>query len=81
MNEYRTLLVRMQQDTTLKNAKQHVKNATTCLDHLTDIQVVVSLSAILPMLRLAKNFIKYAQKQDAFVCDFLAAIQVLKIQL
>jgi hypothetical protein len=76
MNEYRTLIVKMHQDTTLKNAKQHVKNATICYDHLADIQIVMGLVALMPMLRLAKVLIKFAQSNEAFVCDFLAAVQV-----
>jgi hypothetical protein len=76
MNEYQTLIIKMHQDTTLNNAKQYVKNATISYDHLADIQVVVGLAALMPMLRLAKALIKFAQSNKAFVCDFLAAVQV-----
>jgi hypothetical protein len=67
MNEYRTLLVKMLEDSKLKKEKVQAKNATIYLDYLT----------ILPMLRLSQLFIKFAQKQDAFICDFLAAVQVI----
>jgi hypothetical protein len=78
MNEYCTLLVKMLQDSQLKNAKAHAKNAEACLDHLIDIQIVIALSVCMPMLRLSNVLIKFAQKSDAFVCDFLNVVQVLK---
>jgi hypothetical protein len=78
MNEYHTLLVKMLQDSQLKNAKAHAKNAEACLDHLIDIQIVIALSVCMPMLRLSNVLIKFAQKSDAFVCDFLNGVQVLK---
>jgi hypothetical protein len=77
MNEYRTLLVKMLEDSKLKKEKVQAKNATIYLDYLTDIQIVLGLTSILPMLRLSQLFIKFAQKQDAFICDFLAAVQVI----
>jgi hypothetical protein len=79
MNEYRTLLVKMLEDSKLKKEKVHAKNATICLDHLTNIQIVLGLTSLLPMLRLSQSLIKFAQKQDAFVCDFLAAVQVISV--
>jgi hypothetical protein len=76
MNEYRTFLVKMLHDTQLKNAKAYVKNATTCLQCLTDIQVVLSLATMMAMLKFSQTLIKFAQKNDAFVCDFLGGVQV-----
>jgi hypothetical protein len=61
MNEYRTLLVKMLQDSKLKNAKGDVKNATAYLGHLTDIQIVLRLAALMPMLKLSRILIKFAQ--------------------
>jgi hypothetical protein len=74
MNEYKTLLVKMLEDSKLKKEKVQAKNATICLDHLIDIQIALSLTSLLPMLRLSQSLIKFAQKQDTFVCDFLIAI-------
>jgi hypothetical protein len=79
MNEYKTLLVKILGDSKLKKEKMQAKNATICLNHLTDIQIVLGLTSLLPMLRLSQSLIKFAQKQDAFVCDFLAAVQVISV--
>jgi hypothetical protein len=46
MNEYRTLLVKMLEDSKLKKEKVQAKNATICLNHLTDIQIVLGLTSI-----------------------------------
>jgi hypothetical protein len=78
MNEYRTLLVKMLQDFQLKKEKAVVKNATTCLNHLIDVQIVLGLACIMPILKLANTLIKFVQANDAFVCDLLGGIQVLK---
>jgi hypothetical protein len=46
MNEYRTLLVKMLEDSKLKKEKVQAKNATICLNHLIDIQIVLGLTSI-----------------------------------
>jgi hypothetical protein len=79
MNEYKTLLVKMLEDSKLKKEKVQAKNATICLNHLTDFQIVLGLTSLLPMLRLSQSLIKFAQKHDVFVCDFLAAVQVISV--
>jgi hypothetical protein len=40
---------------------------------------VLGLTSLLPMLRLSQSLIKFAQKHDVFVCDFLAAVQVISV--
>jgi hypothetical protein len=56
MNEYRPLLVKMSKDA---GVKKPTALATKCFQHLTDIQVLLGLAAILPMLRLANKLMKY----------------------
>jgi hypothetical protein len=78
MNEYRPLLVKMSKDA---GVKKPTALYTKCFQHLTDIQVLLGLAAILPMLRLTNKLMKYAQRNDVFVSDYLAAVEELKSQL
>jgi hypothetical protein len=57
MNEYRPLLVKMSKDV---GVKKSTALATKCFQHLTNIQVLLGLATILPVLRLANKFMKYA---------------------
>jgi hypothetical protein len=45
MNEYRTLVVKMMED------QNDVDSAKTSFHHLIDIQIVLSLSSLIPMLK------------------------------
>ena len=62
MNEYRILLMKILEDSKLKKEKVQEKNTTICLDHLIDIQIVLGLTSILPMLKLSQSLIKFVQK-------------------
>ena len=77
MNEYMLFLVKMSKDT---GVMKPTVLTTKCFQHLTDIQVLLGLAAILPMLQLANKFIKYAQRNDVFVSDYLAVVKELKSQ-
>ena len=74
MNEYRTLLVKMHQD-----VKEPA--AANCLNYLTDVQIVIALSCLLPMLRVVHSLMQFAHKVDAFVCDMLAAVKICQADL
>ena len=74
MNEYQTLITKLQQDSKAKKAS---KKAIICFEHLCDVQIVLGLSCILPMLRAMSTLMKYAQSNSVFICDFLAAIRIL----
>jgi hypothetical protein len=78
MNEYRPLLVKLLKEAKVRRPKQL---ATTCFQHIMDVQVLLGLAYILPMLRLFNKLMKYAQRNDVFVCDYLASVQVLKNDL
>jgi hypothetical protein len=70
MAKYRTLLVKMALD---NPTNQQVK-----LNHenLCDLQVLLGLVCILPMLESVHALIKIAQMRDLYVCDLVATIKV-----
>ena len=86
MNEYRVLLVKMSLDSQRpveedlgKNGKVDKKCmalARKNLNHLTDIQVLLGLSGLLPLLRCVHSLMQFAQGRNVFVCDYVAAIHI-----
>jgi hypothetical protein len=61
MNEYQTLFVKMQQDSsTLAIVK-------TNFDHLANVHILLGLACFLPMLQSTHSFMQFAQKIDVFV--------------
>ncbi len=75
MNEYHVLLVKMQQGSSI------VQVAMTNLEHLVDIQIMLGLSCLLPFLRSIHSLMKFAQKCNVFVCDYLVAMKVCQGEL
>jgi predicted nuclease of restriction endonuclease-like (RecB) superfamily len=57
------------------------KIAVKCFTHLVDVQTVLGLTCIMPMLQLTQSLMKYAQKNDVFVYDFLAREKILQKDL
>jgi hypothetical protein len=78
MNEYRPLLVKLHQDATVKKPK---KIATKAYSGLTDVQIVVGLGCLLPMLKATNALMKAAQHNEVFVCDYLAGVKTLQTDL
>jgi hypothetical protein len=75
MNEYKLLLLKLHEDATVRKPK---KIAVKCYNGLTDVQIILGLSYIIPMLRLANQLMKYGQRNDVFVCDYLASVKCLQ---
>jgi hypothetical protein len=69
MNEYRTLVVKMMED------QDEVDTAKTSFHHLIDIQIVVSLSCLIPMLKCLHHLMQLGQKRDVYICDYLDALK------
>jgi hypothetical protein len=70
MEKYKTLLVKMALDSlTNQQAKLNYEN-------LCDLQVLLGLAYILPLLEFVHAFIKSAQMKDVYVCDLVVAIKV-----
>jgi hypothetical protein len=71
MVEYMTLLMKMAIDSP-SNEK-----AKANFDLLCDVQVVLGLATILPLLHFLHNFIKFSQcRRDVFICDFVVVGKV-----
>jgi hypothetical protein len=47
-------------------------------EHLCDLQILLGLACILPMLQSMHVFIKFAKMQEIFVCDLVATIKYYK---
>ncbi len=48
---------------------------------LLDIELIFGLHYILPFLELVHMLIKYAQRQDVYICDFVEAIKMCKSKM
>jgi hypothetical protein len=75
MNEYKPLLVKLKEDASVKNP---TKLSLKYFSGLTDVQIIVGLTCLMPMLRMANGLMKATQKNDVFVCDYLAAIKIFQ---
>jgi hypothetical protein len=69
MNEYRTLVVKMLED------QDDVETAKASFHHLIDVQIVISLSCLISMLKCLHSLIQLGQKRDIFICDYLSALK------
>jgi hypothetical protein len=78
MNEYKPLLAKLHVDATARKSKNIARK---CYSGLTDVQIVVGLACILPMLRAASSLMKAAQRNDVFISHYLAAVKTLQVDL
>jgi hypothetical protein len=78
MNEYKPLLVKFQKHVRFKRSKKIKMKCSHCL---MDVQIHLVLACIIPMLLLDNKLIKYIQKYDVFVCDYLARMKKLQVDL
>jgi len=75
MEKYMTMLVKMVLDNpTNQQVKLNYKN-------LCDLQVLLGLVCILPLLEFFHAFIKFAQMRDLYVCDLVATIKVNQVDI
>jgi hypothetical protein len=91
INEYKVLLVKMQLDSQTpersvdekkpKTDKKLFKLAQANLAYLSDIQILLGLSGLLPLLRSVHFLMQFAQGRDLLVCDYVAAIQICIIEI
>jgi hypothetical protein len=78
MNEYKPLLVKMHLDANVRKPKEL---GVKCFSGLRDVQIIIGLASLMPMLQLANKLIKYSQGNEVFVCDYLAAVKQLQTNL
>jgi hypothetical protein len=70
MAQYKTLLVKMALDNTTN------QQAKLNYEKLCDLQVLLGLSYILPLLESIDALVKFAQMKDVSVCDLVATIKL-----
>ncbi len=73
--EYKSLVVKMYMDAPKS------KHAQDNLDFLCDLELVIGLPCILPMLEVVHTLIKYAQRWNVFICEFLDTMKSIEGKL
>jgi hypothetical protein len=68
MAEYKTMLMKMALD--MDATSQVAPN----FEHLVDLDMLLYLSYILPLLEYVHSLVKFSQCNDIFVCNFLWVI-------
>jgi hypothetical protein len=73
--KYKTLVVHMNNDL------NHVVVTETNFEYICDIEVIMGLMCIMPMLKALLAFIKFAQACDTFSCDFVVNVKLCCVEL
>jgi predicted RNA-binding protein YlxR (DUF448 family) len=73
--KYKTLIAKMLDD--------QIENETirSNLQKLLNLEFIIALHCILPLLELVHTLIKYAQGRGVYICDFVEAIKMCKDKL
>jgi hypothetical protein len=50
-------------------------------EHLCDLQILLVLACILPLLESIHVLVKFAQMQNMFVCDLVAIVKVCQVDI
>jgi hypothetical protein len=48
---------------------------------LIDIHLIFGLDFVLPLMEVMQSFLKFSQRRDAFICDFIVVMKVCQGQL
>jgi hypothetical protein len=75
MVEYKTLIMKMSQDNVL------IVQARFNLDLFCDLHMLLGLFRLLPLLEAVNVLIKYVQRRDVFIYDFMATIKICQTNL
>jgi hypothetical protein len=81
LSEYKTLIVKMGLDMTPTSNHQVPTGAKVNFDFLVDLEVLLSLCCIIPLLHAVNQFIKLSQARDVFICDFMEALKLCQQDL
>lgn len=69
-NEYKRLVVKMNDDVI------NTPNARINYELLWNVEIVMGLICVLPMLEAVYSLNKLAQNKDTFICDYVAATKL-----
>jgi hypothetical protein len=75
MTEYRTLVLKLYED------KAIVTQAMKPCEHLLNVQILIGLSCLLPMLKSLHSLMQFAQKRNVFISDYLAAVKECQAEI
>ncbi len=75
LSEYRALVLKMHQD--FATISQVAHN----LQLLCDLEAMLGLSSLMPMLEGLNELIKFSQSQQCLVCDFVFAMKLCQANL
>jgi hypothetical protein len=65
----------------MNNDLNHVVVTNTNFEYLCDIEVIMGLMCIKPMLKALCALIKFAHACDTFVCDFVTNVKLCCVKL
>jgi hypothetical protein len=69
LRKYKSLVVKMHIDASKSKPTKKI------LDLLCDLELVLGLPCIFPMLEAVHTLIKYAQRRNAFICEFTDVVK------
>jgi hypothetical protein len=73
--EYKFIAMKMFEDLPIN----HV--VATNYELLCDVEIVMGLTCVLPMLEEVQNLNKLAQNIDCFICDFVVVMKLIQVDL
>jgi hypothetical protein len=76
LSEYKTLIVKMGLDMTPTPNHRVPVGAEANFNYLVDLEVLLSLCCIMPLLDAVNWLIKLSQARDIFICDFMEALKL-----
>jgi hypothetical protein len=81
LSKYKTLIVKMGLDMTPAPNHRVPAGIEANFDYLVDLEVLLSLCCIMPLLNAVNRLIKLLQARDVFICDFLEALKLCQQDL
>jgi len=75
LGEYKTLVVKMTDFVASNEA------ANTNYELLCDVETVMGLTYVLPMLEVVQNLSKFVRYKDTFICDFVSTMKLCQFDI
>jgi hypothetical protein len=72
LSEYKTLIIKMGLDMTPTPNYRVPARAKANFDYLVDIEMLLSLSCVMPLSNVVHRLIKLSQSRDIFICDMIS---------
>ncbi len=75
LEEFKTLLVKMAQDAIVN------KSTTTNCELTCEVETILVLTSMMPMLQTLQGLNKYVQNHETFICDFVNNVKLFQVDL